>query len=103
MAIATIAHDGGKVLGRLLQRVARGSALTDNATNQRRRKSNLNISQLKNRIWYTSDTPTVTMSSYLLAPVAIGDLVYDDMNDEAYICSVSVAAATCAAFIKLGA
>ncbi len=94
------AKSGRRVLGKILQRLARGSA----ETTKIEQKSNLNYSRLKRRVWtMKDDDPAVTAASSAEAPVKMGDFAYRIDSDEAFICSVSVAAATAATFIQLHA
>lgn len=98
--MVTHAKDGSKVLGKILQRLARGSSLVTSVD----QKSNLNISRLKRRCWLMADAdPAVAAASSAAAPVKIGDLAYRVDSDEAFICSVAVAPATNATFIQLHA
>lgn len=92
------AKSGRRVLGRIMQRLARGS----NETVKIDQKSNLNYSRVKRQIWTMKDTdPAVAAVSYEDAPVKVGDLVYVISADEAFICSVAPASGTAAEFIQL--
>lgn len=94
------AKNGSRVLGKILQRLARGSCMTT-TVNQ---KSNLNVSRMKRQVWTMKDAdPAVAAASSAAAPVQIGDLALRIDSDEAFICSVSVAPATNATFIQLHA
>lgn len=55
------------------------------------------------RVWtVASAAPTIDMgaTTSLLYPVARGDFVYDIANDAVYVCTVPVAVATNATFVK---
>jgi hypothetical protein len=95
--IVSPAKSGSRVMGRILQRLARGAC----ETTEQNKKSNLNISRLKRRCWYIADAdPAVAAASYAAAPVQIGDLAYRVDSDEVFVCSVAPAAATNATFIQ---
>lgn len=53
--------------------------------------------------WSADGTPVVDMAQYASHPVKKGDLAWDYSGSNAYICTVSVAAATNATFVKLHA
>lgn len=98
--IVSMSKSGSRVMSKILQRLARGSAQTTLAD----QKSNLNISRLKRRVWVINDAdPAVAAASSAVAPVKMGDFVYRRGNDTAFICSVTVAPTTAASFIKLHA
>lgn len=94
------AKRGSRVMGKIYQRLARGSCMSTTAN----QKSNLNVSRLKRRCWYISDAdPAVAAASSAAAPVKIGDMAYRVDTDEAFICSVAPAPTTNATFIQMHA
>ena len=91
------AKNGSRVMGKIMQRLARGAACTGVDA----QKSNLNVSRMKRRCWTMKDAdPAVAAASHAAAPVKIGDWAYRIDTDEAFICSVAVAASTAATFIQ---
>ena len=95
-----IAKNGSRVLGKILQRVARGAAVTG----KRAQGSTINLNKLKQRVWVAASAdPAVDSGSQAAYPVEIGDLAYRVDTDEAFICSVAPAAATAATFIQMHA
>jgi len=98
--IVTLAKNGSRVMGKIMQRLARGSAQTTEFD----KKSNLSLNRLKRRCWYiTGADPAVSAASSAVAPVKMGDMAYRIDVDTAHICTVSVAPTTAASFIKMHA
>ena len=53
--------------------------------------------------WWSTGAPAVDAGSQGTYPVALGNLAYDNTNDDAYICTVIPAANTAATFVKMNA
>lgn len=98
MADTIVKLGNRRVLGKILQRLARGSSIGTDAD----RKSNLNVSRLRRQCWYIADAdPVVSAASSAEAPVQLGDLAYRVDNDKAFICSQAPKPTTASLFIQL--
>lgn len=96
--IVKIAPNGSRVMAKILQRLARGSAQTTKANQM----SNLSLNRLKRRVWVIPDAdPVVSPASRAVAPCVAGDFAYRVDNDTAFICSAAPTAAATATFIQL--
>lgn len=96
----THAKNGSRVLSRVLQKMARGSAETTDGN----KRSRLSTNRLKRRIWIAASAdPAVDAGSQDTYPVALGDLAYRLDSDEVFICSVAPTANTAATFIQMNA
>jgi hypothetical protein len=95
-----LAKNGGRVVGKILQRLERGSSMTTS----KMQKSNMNVSRLKRRVWVAASAdPAIDSGSQDTYPAEIGDWAYRVDSDEAFICSVAPAATTNASFITADA
>lgn len=98
VTIVSPAKNGSRVMGKILQRLARGSSQTTEVN----KKSNLSLNRLKRRAWVSVDAdPAVALLSAAVAPVQVGDFAYRVDTDEAFICSVAPSAAHTGVFIQL--
>lgn len=90
-------HNGSRVMGKIMQRLARGTNITTGVD----QGSGLRASRVKRRCWTMKDAdPAVAAASAAVAPVVKGDWAYRIDSDEVFLCSVSPAASTAASFIQ---
>lgn len=97
----TITKSPRRVFSKILQRLRRGTGYITAADGN---LTNLNLRAWQKRVWYAASAdPGVDSGSQDTYPVELGDLVYREDTDEAFICSVAPAATTDAVFIQLHA
>lgn len=84
------AKDGERVLSKIFKKIQLSSNGSRSA-----------MAAARKRAWWAKGVPAVDAASQDNFPVQLGDLAYDNTNDDAYVCTVVPAASTAATFVKI--
>ncbi len=95
----TMAKSSRRVFSKILGRLQRGVSYTTRADGQ---LGSMRLRQTVKRVWTCSADPLVATGE-LLGACQIGDFVYREDTDEAFICSVAPLSTAGATFIQLHA